>query len=191
MSENTLNSLAERLNFIIEDRNLSHNDVARLCGIKQGSVSYIIAKGLKKSKLANEIADGLNISYEWLTKGIGSMTVQKAYPVPFFHSIYDAIKFYKNHFNGEVTHYLYSNQEILATEAFAIQCNPELTCICAFSESAQSQIGLYLNLTDILNDKLSISTEPDQQTSFPIIEIRMQPGTTVKKSLVNTFNSFI
>ena len=191
MDKKNLYTLADRLQFLINERGYSHNDVARLCGIKQGSVSYILAKNLRKSKLANEMADGLNVSYEWLTKGEGPMTIEKAYAIPLFKNVFDAVKFYKNDFSGEVPAYTYSNKKTLASQTLAIEFAEQYTCICAFHSALQDEVSCYLDLSDILNNKVALQATRENPNDFPVVELRLQHPPASQKTLLNSLNKLL
>ncbi|MFZ9036423.1 MAG: helix-turn-helix domain-containing protein [Francisellaceae bacterium] len=172
MTHQKFATLADRLQHIIESRNLSHNDVARLCGIKQGSVSYILAKNLNRSKLALEMANGLNVSYNWLTTGKGSMKPQSIHQIPLFDNIFDCIKFARNKDTDMIENYIYSEQDAFAGECFALSLDDRVILICSFAKTVKQFCGLYLNIDNVLEGSVNLSREPLSDASFPVVEFR-------------------
>jgi hypothetical protein len=171
-----LDTLANRLAYIMEKNKYSHNDVARLCGIKQGSVSYILAKNLNKSKLSNDIATGLNISYEWLTEGLGSEVKTYISKVPLFDSILDCIKYVQEPNSVEVSKYESISITYAYDKLFSYAITDKITVICSLMEDKGIGMGLYLNVMDLIYNKISLTKEADQKTtiSFIVHELRLR-----------------
>ncbi|WP_162902306.1 helix-turn-helix domain-containing protein [Facilibium subflavum] len=173
MTKKNLHTLADRLQYVIEQRNYSHNDVARLCGIKQGSVSYILAKNLDRSKLSYQIANGLDISYNWLVTGEGSMKPELIYPVAKFDTIFDCIKYSQKPDVNEVEEFVYTERSELANHCFALDINGHIIAICSFAEKQKSTTNMYLNITDVLSGKLKLSNKKESQAAYPVVELRI------------------
>lgn len=171
-----LDTLAERLAYIMEKNKYSHNDVARLCGIKQGSVSYILAKNLDKSKLSNDIATGLNISYEWLTEGLGNEVKTYISKVPLFDSILDCIKYVQKPNSTEVSKYESVSVTYASDHLFSYSINDRIIVICSLIEDKKSGMGLYLNVIDLIYNKISLTKDIDARAtvSFVIHELRLR-----------------
>lgn len=191
MDKKNLYTLADRLQFLINERGYSHNDVARLCGIKQGSVSYILAKNLRKSKLANEMADGLNVSYEWLTKGEGPMTIEKAYAIPFFTNVFDALKFYKQQFQGDVHAYRYTANKAWSMHTLALELGEGLMCICGFGEKHQEKAIGYLDVKDILDKGVVLRSQANSPNDFAVLTLNIHHPTAPTQSVLNALNKAI
>lgn len=66
-----MESFSERLRFVLYKREMSQSEAARRCGITQQAMNYIIKNNLESSKLAIQIANGLNVNPEWLVYGKG------------------------------------------------------------------------------------------------------------------------
>lgn len=174
MNKTDMLTFADRLQYVIEKNNYSHNDVARLCGVGQGSISYILAKNLDRSKLAYQIAQGLNISYNWLTTGKGTIKSQSVYQIPKFENIFDCIKYTQSQ-NAELADaFIYTERDELADKAFAIQMEQEnYLLVCSFNEKHKG-CGLYLNITDIMAGSLQLSRSIEAQAYFAVVEVRIQ-----------------
>ena len=171
--QKTYNTLARRLQFIMEKYGYTHNDVARMCSVKQGSVSYILSKNLDKSKLANDLADGLKISYEWLTTGKGTIEKERIYKIPLFDNLFDCIK-YKNNTSMPSQHHVYSNLKALSNNSFALQLGEKLTILCSFCSEQINNTGLYLNINSLINGQYCVAKNQEGEFSFPIVEMRVQ-----------------
>ncbi len=188
MTNPTLHTLADRLQYIIELRNLSHNDVARLCGIKQGSVSYILAKNLDRSKLAYEMAKGLNVSYDWLTTGRGTMRPQSIHQIPLFDNVFDGIKYTQSQDIESVQSFVYSEKDELAQETFAYNINDKVTLICLFSQDSPHHCGLFLNVTNILLGEVELSKTPTHDAYYPVAELRINELSETDKLKLMSFS---
>ena len=79
-------TLAERIKSALSKRGLSQAEAAKRCGISQQSINYIINKNLKASKLAAQIASGLQVNPEWLIYGTGKLENPEIYEIPVIHS---------------------------------------------------------------------------------------------------------
>lgn len=77
-----MQSFSERLRFILYKRDMSQSEAARRCGISQQAMNYIIKNNLESSKLALQIANGLNINPDWLISGKGKQEITELIAIP-------------------------------------------------------------------------------------------------------------
>lgn len=171
-----MKTLADRLQFIINKRGLSQNDVAKICNIRQGSVSYILSNNIKKSKLSNDIAKGLGISHEWLAEGKGTINEIKSYTIPLFNNVVSLITALKNPDDIDYEEYIFTSNKNLSINSFCFQFN-KLFYTCKKDVIKQTEKGKsYLNILDILdifNETISIEKNITGAISFEILEIRI------------------
>ena len=159
-------SFAKRLKQIIESKNISQAEAARLCGIAQQSMNYILKNDLKSSKLAPQIAEALNINPEWLIYGEGRPEMMLAKEIPIIHSPYMLKKYMANSLSQKSLE-LTIIDKFLGNKAFAYLIKPTKMAICADSID---EIALKEYLT--LKDNKIIISEKLGKMSFPIFEWR-------------------
>ena len=169
-----LNTLAQRLMFIMEQNNYTHNDVARQCGLSQGAVSYIIRSNATRTKLAYELATGLNISFEWLVTGKGTPSPSYIYKIPLFYTIYDCFKYKKDPdgFQGSFD-YVYTGKTELSYKSFAFAIQNGIIAIASYKSFNKKEIPFYLNVLSFVDADCNIKTTKEGEISFPVLEIRI------------------
>ena len=159
-------SFSKRLKQVIENKNISQAEAARLCGIAQQSMNYILKNDLKSSKLAPQIADALNINPEWLIYGEGRPDMIVANEIPIIHSPYMLKKYIADALPQDSLE-LTIVDKFLGNKAFAYLIKPTKMAICADSND-EIQPSEYLTLKD---NEIIISAKP-AKISFPIFEWR-------------------
>jgi len=73
MNTQTVNTLADRLIFALEQNQVSQAELARRINVKRQAIQYLCSSGTSKSKFAYDIAEALNINVDWLVTGNGEM----------------------------------------------------------------------------------------------------------------------
>ena len=159
-------SFSKRLKQLIEDKGLSQAEAARLCGIAQQSMNYILKNDLKSSKIAPQIADALNINPEWLIYGEGRPDVIVTNEIPIIHSPYMLKKYMADSLAQESLE-LTIIDKFLGNKAFAYLVKPTKMAICADSVG-EIQPKEYLTLK---NNEVIVATNRTK-VSFPIFEWR-------------------
>ena len=159
-------SFSERLKKILFIKGLSQAQAAKVCGIAQQSMNYIINSDLKSSKLAPQIASALDVNPDWLIYGTGRPDILKVSNIPLLHSVSMLKKF----IHGNLT----LNQldltvidTYLGNNAFAYLLKPKEMLVCADSTHAIIN-SEYLTLE---KDEIVI-TKQAKKISFPIFERR-------------------
>ncbi|MFZ4220667.1 helix-turn-helix domain-containing protein [Enterobacter ludwigii] len=77
-----MQSFSERLRYVLYKRDMSQSEAARRCGISQQAMNYIIKNNLDSSKLAVQIANGLNLNPDWLISGKGKLENVELIEIP-------------------------------------------------------------------------------------------------------------
>lgn len=159
-------SFSKRLKKILHTKNLSQTQAAKICGIAQQSMNYIINSDLQSSKLAPEIASVLNVNPDWLIYGIGRPDLLQISNIP----ILDSVRMLKKFLQGDLTNELLDLTVIdayLGDKAFAYLSKPKEMLICADNTHQISNTD-YLTLH---NDEIII-TKQSKKLSFSIFERR-------------------
>lgn len=159
-------SFSKRLKQVIENKNISQAEAARLCGIAQQSMNYILKNDLKSSKLAPQISEALNINPEWLIYGEGRPEMTVVNEVPIIHSPYMLKKFISGSLPQETLEFTVIDN-FLGNKAFAYLVKSTKMVICADNLS-NFKCHEYLILKD---NEIIISTKKTK-SSFPIFEWR-------------------
>jgi transcriptional regulator with XRE-family HTH domain len=163
-----MNTFAERLKLAITKRGISQAEAARVCGIAQQSLNYIIANNLKSSKLAPQIATSLKINPEWLILGHGRFEENRIYELPIIHSAYMLKKHIKNELDENSLEYTVINID-LGNMAFAYLLENKKMVICSTEIiDSQNQVTEYLNIENMTASVKNIKGI----FSFPIFEWR-------------------
>lgn len=161
-------SFSARLKQIIEERKLSQSEVARMCGIKQPSLNYILNNDLQSSKLAPQIANSLDINPEWLLYGEGRPEILLTYDLPILHSpsmLKKHLKGYLDSSNLEFT----TIDKFLGDQSFAYLYTTKKMAICC-----KEYLGLEIKeFLSVIEDKVEISNSP-YDLSFLIFEWRIR-----------------
>lgn len=163
-----MNTFAERLKIAINKRGISQAEAARLCGIAQQSLNYIIANNLKSSKLAPQIASSLGINPEWLILGHGKFEENKVYELPIIHSPYMLKKYIRNELDENTLEYTVINLN-LGNSAFAYLLDSKKMAICS-NETIHQQNYEYLSI----KESNAVVTKTKEEFSFPIFEWRIR-----------------
>lgn len=160
-------NFSDRLNTIIKKRGLSQAEAAKLCGIAQQSLNYIINSKLKSSKLAPQIAEALGINPEWLIYGTGKPELSKLYDLPIIHSAYMLKKFINRELDLETLEIAIIDK-FLGHNAFAFLTKPNEMAICG----DLLQKGISDEFLTLSNEGVIIITKKPEEASFPIYEWR-------------------
>lgn len=161
-------TLSERLHFILDKKGLSQSEAARLIGISQQSLSYIINNKLNASKMSPKIAEALDINPEWLIFGKGKPEMTTAYELPIIHSPYMLEKYLDGELSEDSTDYTVIDV-YLGDQAFAYLIRPTEIVICGLPDFVKEQRD-HLTLTNGTVDVTQ--THKDAEHSFPIFEWR-------------------
>lgn len=164
-----MNTFAERLKIAIEKRGISQSEAARLCGIAQQSLNYIITNNLNSSKLAPQISAALGVNPEWLILGQGKFEENRVYELPIIHSPYMLKKFIRNELKANSLDYTVINTN-LGDLAFAYLLDAKKMVICSTEVNTQNQKMEYLNI----EDSATSVTNKKGKFSFPIFEWRIR-----------------
>ena len=159
-------SFSKRLKQIIDKKRISQAEAARLCGIAQQSMNYILKNDLKSSKLAPQIADALAVNPEWLIYGEGRPEIAIVNEIPIIHSVYMLKKYICHSLPLETLEFTVIDT-FLGNKSFAYLIKPTKMAICTdnFDGFKHSE---YLSLKD---NETIITTKPIK-ISFPIFEWR-------------------
>lgn len=165
-----MNTFAERLKIAIAKRGISQTEAARLCGIAQQSLNYIIANNLNSSKLAPQIASSLGINPEWLILGHGKFEENKIYELPIIHSPYMLKKFVQKELDANSLDCITINID-LGDLAFAYILETRKMIICSTEiKNTQNQKIEYLSIEELT----ASITDKKGKLSFPIFEWRIR-----------------
>ena len=140
-----MDTLAERLKYALYLLGLNQAEAAKISGISQQSINYIIKNNLNASRLSSKIADGLNINSEWLINGKGEMNSPKIYKIPLIFD-YLSLQLYMNDRKiDKETAYLLTHRFISA-KPFAVKTEINKLCICKklSDEDSENLIDDYL-----------------------------------------------
>ena len=66
-----METLAQRLKFVMDEQGISQNALARMIGVTQPSIKKVLDGNTLNPKNILEIAKALNVSPEWLKTGKG------------------------------------------------------------------------------------------------------------------------
>ncbi|MCK3658533.1 repressor [Pasteurellaceae bacterium Pebbles2] len=70
-----MDTLAQRLRYLLDTQGVSQNALAKMIGVTQASVGKIIRGETLEPKKIYEIATALNVNVEWLKTGNGNSTI--------------------------------------------------------------------------------------------------------------------
>lgn len=70
-----LHTFTERLNYAFTNQDLSQTKIAQKAGMAQPTFNELLAGKYKSSKKSEELAEALNVDYQWLVTGIPSEKV--------------------------------------------------------------------------------------------------------------------
>jgi transcriptional regulator with XRE-family HTH domain len=167
--DSLMTTFAERLKIAIVKREVSQAEAARMCGIAQQSLNYIITNNLKSSKLAPKIANALGINPEWLILGHGKFEDTRIYELPIIHSPYMLKKYLKNELDENSLDYTVINTN-LGDSAFAYILEAKKMVICSVNDMTNQNSKQYLHITDA---GASINHNKGE-LAFPIFEWRIR-----------------
>jgi len=163
-----MSTLAARLSFILEKKSLSQSEAARLIGISQQSLSYIINKNLTSSKIAPQIAEALDINPEWLICGTGKPEIASVYELPIIHSPYMLEKFLDGDLKLDSVEFTVIDK-YLGNGAFAYLTEPTEMVVCSVSNFIKNPAEFLV----LDNGNVSVSQKVIKtMTAFPIFEWR-------------------
>jgi hypothetical protein len=77
----------------MEQRNITVAEIERRTGVRKQSIKYILDKNLKQSSLSFDLAEGLEVSYKWLSEGIEDNSFIMSVEVNVFNNIYVLLTF--------------------------------------------------------------------------------------------------
>lgn len=165
-----MNGFSERLKKIIKKKGLSQAEAAKLCGIAQQSLNYILNNNLKCSKLAPQIAVALDVDLEWLIYGTGKSSLSKLYDLPILHSAYMLKKYLNRELDLESLGITVIDT-FLGDNAFAYLTKPDEMAICGDTSPTPPNTNIKDFLT-LSNEGIIIITKEQGKISFPIFEWR-------------------
>ncbi|HJO93558.1 MAG TPA: helix-turn-helix transcriptional regulator [Victivallales bacterium] len=150
----------------MKEKGISQSEVARLCNLKQQTISYIIKNNLPNSKLAPQIAEGLKIRLEWLLYGEGSSKESIFSEIPLVNN-YKGLKdfLYDKTFN-ETSSVLIN--KYIGLKAFAFLYRSNFIIIC-YDINVKDFGFEYLSFFD---KKPLITNEYKKDDSFVVFERR-------------------
>ena len=64
-----IKNIGDRLSQVLKDKEISQDELARMIGVQQPTISKICKNKISKSKYLPDIAEALNITVEWLLYG--------------------------------------------------------------------------------------------------------------------------
>lgn len=159
-------SFSIRLKEILNSKNLSQRQAAKICGISQQAIHYIIKSDLSNSKLAPQIASALNINLDWLIYGMGKPDLLQISNIPILYSVYMLREFLQGDLTNELLE-LTIIDTYLGDNAFAYLFKSKEMLICADNTHQISNTD-YLTL----HKNEIIITKQSNKLSFPIFERR-------------------
>jgi len=160
-----MDTFAQRLTFALQKKNLSQTEAARICGIAQQSLNYIISNNLKSSKLGTKISTALNINPEWLVLGQGKFDEIKYFEIPILQSANMVTDFLAGKLNAELLSYTIIDY-LIEELSFAFLLENNVMVIC--SNDLRICSTEYLSF---INKKPFLIKEK-KENSFPILEWR-------------------
>lgn len=163
-------TFAERLQFIMKKLNISANDLEKISGVKRQSITYIINNNLDKSKLANQLANALNVSYDWLTYGIDDGSFINVTEIILFDDIYILLSFLNTKNKPLNMAKSISSNKILENDSFCFKDSLSNTYFyCSTNKNITSEQFFCIDpLQNSFNIKPSIKEK--DVFCFPIIE---------------------
>ena len=162
-------SFSKRLKQVIDKKGISQTEAARLCGIAQQSMYYILKNDLKSSKLAPQIAEALDINPEWLILGEGRPDIVKTYEIPIIHSAYMLKKYLNDDLSYDAMDFTIIDQN-LGVKAFSYLLTPTKMAIC--SDSLEKiKANQFLILTE-KSEVIITENSGEGRLVFPIFEWR-------------------
>jgi transcriptional regulator with XRE-family HTH domain len=162
-----MKTFAERLKIAIEKLKISQAEAARRCGISQQSINYIISNDLKQSKLAVNIASGLQVNPDWLIYGEGKFQEVKLYEIPVFRTAYEVLKYLHHDLDDNKTNYI-TIDIYIGDIAFGYLVEANMLAICCNKEYNNQP----LEYLCIFGTNVEISKNPVTDLAFGIIEWR-------------------
>lgn len=140
-----MDTLAERIKYVIYKLGLNQAEIAKMSGISQQSINYIIRKNLAESRLSSKIAEGLNINPEWLIYGKGEIVSPKIYKIPVIND-YLSLQIYLSdrRLDDDVVYLLTSR--FISAKPFAVKTDNNKICICknSYDSPREHPCGDYL-----------------------------------------------
>ncbi|WP_413484605.1 helix-turn-helix domain-containing protein [Morganella psychrotolerans] len=79
---NSNSSFGERLAKVLAIRKINQAQASELTGVPKATISHIIRSQSDSYKNSIELADGLKINHDWLTKGIGGIYSPNPHYIP-------------------------------------------------------------------------------------------------------------
>lgn len=162
-------TFAKRLRTVMERKNLNTVELAKLAGVSRQSISYILNKDLKESRLSLKFALALNVSYDWLAKGIEDQTFVEIFDVLVFSQIYELLNYISTKQTSVNIKAITSNKKLESDSFVFNPLNTTIYYYCLVDNSIES--SKYLTL-DVENTSFNITTKRAKRFSYPIIEIR-------------------
>lgn len=162
-------TFAQRLRTVMERKNLNTVEVAKLAGVSRQSVNYILNNNLKSSKLSLQFALALNVSYDWLARGIDDNSFLELNEILVFTDIFDLIQYIHTKKTDNIRKSV-SYNKLLQKDAFVFLNKANNTYYyCSTDKSIES--SQYINI-DLEHNTFNIVNKSTTKTCFPIVEIK-------------------
>ncbi len=175
----TMETLAERLKYVLYKLDINQVEAARLSGISQQSINYILRNNLNTSRLAVKIAEGLGINPEWLLTGKGEMRPERIHKIPIIDDYLILQLYFRGSELARDTQYVLSNRD-LSNRPFAVRTEINKLCICTrFDDHSNNttpdnvyltEAYLYIDEEDI---RLTEKDQSKQKNVYKIVEWRI------------------
>jgi len=170
-----METLAERLKYVLYKLDLNQVEAARLIGISQQSINYILRNNLNTSRLSVRIAEGLQINPEWLLTGKGEWQPEKINKIPIINDNLILQLYFRDNSLTKDTKYILSNRD-LGKKPFAVQIEDNKLCICTRVDEYKEKDSylkddyLYINDCEI---KISKKDTNNPDAGYKVIEWRI------------------
>lgn len=170
---NSNSSFGERLAKALSFRNINQAQASELTGVPKATISHIIRSQSDSYKNSFELADGLKISHDWLSKGIGGMLNPSPHYLPVIKEYFRLRLFHSEQFIEDDTQFIITDRNYGAG-MFATVVNQSLLICTSLPENyevTERKLG-YLLWTERRKNIISDLTQIQGKRVFVIHEIR-------------------
>lgn len=145
-----MDTLSKRLKSVLYKLDLNQTEAAKISGISQQSINYIIRNNRKESRLSSKIADGLKINSEWLIYGRGEMVSLRIYKIPIIDD-YLILQRYLNERELDRNIQNLLTNRLICAKPFSVKIDSNNICICKSNNKEQDDrfIEEYLYFTEV------------------------------------------
>lgn len=154
-----MKNLSERLQYALFHKKITQTEAAKRCGISQQSINYIIKNNIERSKLAHQIAAGLNVNPEWLINGIGSMESVGIFKAPLIYN-YDYLQAFLKKIPIAGIEFVHVDV-LYGDNVFAYKVDEQSVAICVEFDGHQNKYikDEFLSVSEIGSQVLTAHTE--------------------------------